>query len=49
MWGGFLASLRALHPEREGSKRKERRKMRCFEERRRCFQQGRRENRERRE
>ena len=39
--GGFLASLRALHLEREGSKKRERRGRRRFEERRRGFQQER--------
>ena len=47
--GGILGLSKGSPPEREESKRKERRKMRCFEERRRCFQQGRRENREKRE
>ena len=47
--GGFLASLRALHPEIVGSKRRERRKTGHFEEKRRGFQQGRGENKEMRE
>ena len=42
VWGGgFLASLRALHLEREGSKKRERRGRRRFEDRRRGFQQER--------
>ena len=47
--GGFLASLRALHLEREGIKRRERRRRGHFKERRKGFQQEIGENREKRE